>query len=328
MSATADARKATGRLRRAEAEHAAVIAAYLAAVRARCAPLAVALAAEIGAARQAGVEVGPEWLASSTSWLMLSGQLREGLAVLPTVSAAGVSELVADALAAAGHVAGAAVPSGGGAWHADAAERMTGWVGDVMDRLPGVLTSGAGAVGSAVRDALDALAFHAGTIARTAQMLAYRGGLLTAWAAVGGVAGWTWVCVGDERTCAACWAMDGTTHPLSETLNGHPRCRCTMAPLTAGEYAAAGGAGGALDNQEVAFEALPDATQYDILGPGKYAAWQGGLVTVDDHPDTGVVRIIPDPRYGSQVSERPLYDIVGPAAVPDFVRAGIATRQP
>lgn len=71
-------------------------------------------------------------------------------------------------------------------------------------------------------------------IARTETMRAYREGQRAQWLAMGDlVKGWTWASVRDDRTCPACWAMHGSTHPISEPFFGHPNCRCTMIPIFA-----------------------------------------------------------------------------------------------
>lgn len=43
---------------------------------------------------------------------------------------------------------------------------------------------------------------------------------------------WAWNAALDQRTCAACIAMHGTLHVLSESLESHPVCRCQMVPRT------------------------------------------------------------------------------------------------
>lgn len=45
------------------------------------------------------------------------------------------------------------------------------------------------------------------------------------------VSGYQWVATLSPRTCAACLAMHGTYHKVSETFGTHPRCRCTMIPV-------------------------------------------------------------------------------------------------
>lgn len=44
---------------------------------------------------------------------------------------------------------------------------------------------------------------------------------------------WSWLCAYDTRTCPACWAMSGTTHPVDESLNSDLGCRCLMLPRSA-----------------------------------------------------------------------------------------------
>lgn len=46
----------------------------------------------------------------------------------------------------------------------------------------------------------------------------------------GVVQGWIWLSSRGTHTCAACLAMDGTVHPISEPMGTHPNCRCTLLP--------------------------------------------------------------------------------------------------
>lgn len=100
------------------------------------------------------------------------------------------------------------------------------------------------------------------------------------------VTGWVWHCACDRRSCACCWAMHGTFHPVEETLASHPGCRCGMLPRTP-SWA------------DLGFPDIPDRRpstpagsdvfarltadeQRAILGPGKYAAYRRGEIGLDD----------------------------------------------
>jgi hypothetical protein len=48
------------------------------------------------------------------------------------------------------------------------------------------------------------------------------------------VTGWWWHCQLSDHSCAACVAMHGTIHPLSEHLNDHPNGSCVAVPYVAG----------------------------------------------------------------------------------------------
>jgi hypothetical protein len=69
-------------------------------------------------------------------------------------------------------------------------------------------------------------------ISRTEALQSYRAGSLSIYRANSDVVkGWTWLAEGDA--CALiCAPMNGSHHDLSETLDSHPNCRCTMLPDT------------------------------------------------------------------------------------------------
>lgn len=121
------------------------------------------------------------------------------------------------------------------------------------------------------------------------------------------VAEWAWQCTYDTRTCAACWAMSGTTHSLDEPLNSHPGCRCSMLPRTR-SWEELGFKGIPDTRPQVpsgvdVFNALPDADKLAILGPGKLAAYRDGRITLPD-----LVKRTRSPRWGPGRRERSLRD--------------------
>lgn len=70
-------------------------------------------------------------------------------------------------------------------------------------------------------------------IARTETLRAYRESTRRTYEANADVIqGWRWTAAKQRRTCPACLAMDGTIHLVTESLDGHPNCRCVMVPLT------------------------------------------------------------------------------------------------
>lgn len=46
------------------------------------------------------------------------------------------------------------------------------------------------------------------------------------------VGGWVWHSALDNRTCIACASKHGSEHPVTETLQSHPNCRCSMVPIS------------------------------------------------------------------------------------------------
>lgn len=147
------------------------------------------------------------------------------------------------------------------------------------------------------------------TITRTEQLRAYRESTRRALAANAHVvAGWTWWCACDRRSCAVCWAMHGRQFTATEGLDGHPNCRCAMVPLTK-TWEALGFDGIAETRLEPdpgvqQFRDLPEADQLAILGPGKLERYQAGelhLTDLVERPD--------DPRWGTMRRERSMAEV-------------------
>lgn len=130
------------------------------------------------------------------------------------------------------------------------------------------------------------------TITRTETLRAYREASRQSYEANPRlVTGWRWVSALDRRTCAACWAMHGSEHKVDEQLDGHPNCRCVMAPLTPSWADIGRGAGvdlGDLPNRKlgdpgpVIFDRLDTATKLHVLGPGKLKLLEQGELELGD----------------------------------------------
>lgn len=131
---------------------------------------------------------------------------------------------------------------------------------------------------------LMAVAMHRGLdqalgIARTETMRAYREAAVEAYRASGGmVVAQRRIAARDSRTCPACLFLDGTVYPLKEAIPEHPMGRCTSIPVFEGE-----------EDATVPWKTGKDwfleqdpAMQRDILGPGKFQAWQDGKIALDD----------------------------------------------
>lgn len=178
-----------------------------------------------------------------------------------------------------------------------------------------------------IRDALGGDLGRALTVARTETMRAYREATRQSYLANSDiVTGWIWSAHPSTRTCAACWAMDGSHHKLDEELGSHPRCRCTMVPDLApwGDIHPALEGMTELDHPTGAqrFAELSEAEQRTILGPTRYEAYKDGRLTLDDHPDTGVVQRRDDPVWGTTRTVRPIRDI------PDAPRPTVVPAPP
>ncbi|RYG35208.1 hypothetical protein EON81_13455 [bacterium] len=106
-----------------------------------------------------------------------------------------------------------------------------------------------------------------------------------------------WLSSLDLRTCAMCWAMHGTVHPLSERFAGHIQDRCTSVPLLEGESPEDVG----ISPGAVEFAKRSAKDQRFILGSGKNALYQDGKIAFSD-----VVVENEDPNWGLERNERTL----------------------
>lgn len=139
----------------------------------------------------------------------------------------------------------------------------------------------------ALKETLQAPLWRTLRIARTETIGAYRDGALSTYRANrNALEGWVWISKLSPRTCAACIAMHGSVHELSEAFGSHPSCRCTPAPITR-SWAALGFPG--LEETRLVvepgparFARMPRATQLKILGPGKLAAYEAGDLAIED----------------------------------------------
>ena len=107
--------------------------------------------------------------------------------------------------------------------------------------------------------------------ARTAQIYAYREATRLNYIANSDIVkGWIWFAeLGDDRTCMSCRAMHGTVHPLTEVLNDHYCGRCSELPYIEGvDYG--------LENGEEHFNGLPESTQIELMGRGRWEAYKAG----------------------------------------------------
>lgn len=113
------------------------------------------------------------------------------------------------------------------------------------------------------------------------------------------VSQWQWFAELDSDVCLACAAEHGNIYPLDTIQNSHHNCRCTMLPVIQGESAA-------IQSGEAWFNSLPESQQRDMMGPGRYEAWQAGKFEFSQ-----LVRERDDDVYGPMKSETPLKELVG-----------------
>lgn len=172
-----------------------------------------------------------------------------------------------------------------------------------------MLGQNANTIARQIRLALGSSLAKALTWSRTETMRAYRGASLATYQANANVlGGWTWRSARNTRTCAMCWAMDGTVHELSEPLDDHPNGRCFAVPVpkTWDELGISGmpPARPPRMTGSEAFARLSEAEKLKILGPAKYAAYKDGAIKLED-----LVGRRLDPRWGSMRYEKSLAEL-------------------
>jgi hypothetical protein len=99
---------------------------------------------------------------------------------------------------------------------------------------------------------------------------------------------WEWLCAKSARTCAACLALDGTKHKISDGFQkSHVNCRCTSIPVLKDGPAIARETG------EEWLAKQDAAVQDRILGKQGGAQYRAGNVALDDF-----VTLDRDARWG------------------------------
>lgn len=103
----------------------------------------------------------------------------------------------------------------------------------------------------------------------------------------------------DDRTCAACWLMDGALYQSAGDMEEHVMGRCFTVPETV-TWADLGLKGPDVEPEETGrerFQRLPDAEQRRIIGNDRqYAAWKAG-----DIPLAALVARHTHPTFGAQL---------------------------
>ena len=135
---------------------------------------------------------------------------------------------------------------------------------------------------------------------RTVQVWSYREANRASYIANSDVVeGWIWYATLDNECCMSCVAQHGTFHTNDEVLDDHYNGHCAMIPkVVKGDP----GIGLGVDW----FAGLPEEKQRELMGDGKFEAWQNGKFTLDQlssqrHDDV----------YGSMRTETSLKDLIG-----------------
>lgn len=294
------------------------------------------LTEQIASARARGETVRPAWLRQRGRLEALERQVLEQWAQFADVAEAIITETQREAVQAAASEAAQLISAGIRDTGGFLAGSLTRLRPDALAELVGVLSDGSplrslldelgrdaasqveaallravatgrGARQTAgdIRNALGGNLNRALTTARTEHMRAYRGASLQTYQANSDLLrGWQWRASPSRRTCPVCLAMDGREFGLGEPMVSHANCRCTMIPLLTNRPAPE-------RRQPYGAEwfAQQDAaTQRAMLGPGKFALYQQGRITLAD-----LVEIRNDPRWGQGLRQRTLEELTGRA---------------
>lgn len=136
------------------------------------------------------------------------------------------------------------------------------------------------------RSALGGNMVRATTIARTEILRAYRTTALETYRANEDVVtGWQWEAdLGDA--CEVCIAMHGEIAESEDDFDTHPNCRCTAIPVTQSwsdlGFPGVEDTAPEVESGEDWFARQDAGKQLSVLGPGKYAAYKDGRVTLHD----------------------------------------------
>jgi SPP1 gp7 family putative phage head morphogenesis protein len=300
-------------LRRGDAATAAQLVAAYQPIYQRIQDQVATLVAQRAAAMAAGEPVTPGWLFQAGRWAALEAQVRQALLEYAALAGQQITLAQTEALLAGNSAAMAllvaSLPPGFGSTFAGlpsgAITQLVGYLGDgspltgrLQELAPGQLPAirnalvvglGTGqnprTIARTLRPLLGVPLWQALRLARTETLRAYRAAALDRYAQSDVVQGWIWWSALGRRSCAVCWAMHGTFHPLTEPFGSHPNCRCTVLPATK-PWAELGLAG--LPDRPAPvpggdrFAALAEGDQQAILGPGKWAAYQAGEITLAD----------------------------------------------
>jgi SPP1 gp7 family putative phage head morphogenesis protein len=151
---------------------------------------------------------------------------------------------------------------------------------------------------------------NATTVVRTEQMRAYREASRQTMQANPAVDKWRWLSRRSERTCAYCWAMDGTEFPVHYVMPTHPNCGCTMMPVVPDvEYG---------PNGADLFAAKPDAFKRSVLGPAAHLAYTNGEISLND-----LILRYRSPKWGPSGRVKPLSNVLGHDRVQELIREAV-----
>jgi hypothetical protein len=102
------------------------------------------------------------------------------------------------------------------------------------------------------------------------------------------------------RACMSCIAQHGTVYPVGTVCNDHHNGACDMLPIVKG------GENPITQTGEQWFMEQPEASQREMMGPGKYEAWSEGKFTFDQLSTTHE-----DDVFGQMRGEASLKSLLG-----------------
>lgn len=171
-----------------------------------------------------------------------------------------------------------------------------------------------------VKRAFDGGLVNALTVCRTETMRAYRTAAHESYRANDDiVTGWIWSAARNTRTCAGCWAMDGTFHKLTEELVDHPNGCCVAIPVTKPWSELAPGAANIPDTSvkpwksSQFFDKLSESDKLKVLGSTRYNLLASGKITIED-----VRAVTKSSVWG---------DHIRPRTVKELISSGVVSRE-
>lgn len=175
----------------------------------------------------------------------------------------------------------------------------------------------------AIRESLGGNLARALRISRTETLRSYREATRQTYQANNNILqGWRWSSARNERTCAMCWALDGSIHPLDEPMEEHVCGRCSQIPVSKSWKEL----GFDIDEIELgqpgtgieAFGKLSNTVQTNILGPAKYAAWKEEKFTLSD-----LVGRKTNLDWGATLYEKSLKELIGEKEAKSYTRLAL-----
>jgi SPP1 gp7 family putative phage head morphogenesis protein len=210
---------------------------------------------------------------------------------------------------------------------------ITGYVGSAADAFGETMVTGLAAglgprqLARELRQAYGMGLTDALRLSRTENLRAYRTASRQTYEANSDIVkGWQRHAAKDDRVCLACIMLDGKLYELATDMDDHVMGRCAMLPVTK-TYAELG-----IDAPEPQFqdesarewfERQPESVQREMMGAGKFDAWQDGKFTLDDIP-----QLTHSDVWGDSWTPKPLYELLGESAPVGTYADWAAQREP